>query len=210
MDRLNSSEWACLFTVGHSNHPQEEFLNLLNKHEVQVLVDARSYPYSKYAPQYNREELNNTLRGCGISYLFLGRELGGRPEGEEFYDEEGHVLYYRVAESPLFLDGITRLEAGIRKFRVAVMCSEENPAVCHRYLLIGRVLAERGATLYHIRGDGSLQADSDLQNVGQRQLSLFDSSSEDTWKSLQSVSRKRRLRSSSESSETTESDDWSM
>src|SRR5947209_11997942 len=91
-----------LFTVGHSNHSLEAFLELLKKHTIQVLVDTRSYPYSRHVPHFNREELCEALRQRGIKYLFLGGELGGRPTGEEFYDEEGHVLYCRLAESPTF------------------------------------------------------------------------------------------------------------
>ena len=92
----------------------------------------------------------------------MGRELGGRPAGAEFYDQEGHVLYSRVAESSLFLEGLERLQEGLREFRLALLCSEENPAACHRRLLVGRVLAERGVAIDHIRGDGRLQSEAEL------------------------------------------------
>jgi uncharacterized protein (DUF488 family) len=94
--------------------------------------------------------------------LFLGKELGGRPESSEFYDAEGFVLYSRIAESPLFLEGIERLITGITTYRVALMCGEENPANCHRRLLVGRVLAKRGVSVRHIRGDGTVQDEDEL------------------------------------------------
>ena len=84
--------------------------------------------------------LKLALQEAGIRYLYLGRELGGRPEGDEFYDDEGHVLYDRVAATCLFQEGLSRLERGIREYKVAMLCAEENPAACHRRLLVGRVL----------------------------------------------------------------------
>src|SRR5262245_44483229 len=145
------NDGPCLYTIGHSNQTLDEFLALLAKHGIQVLVDVRSHPYSRYVTHFNREELQAAVQPCGIRYGFSGRELGGRPDDESFYDEHGHVLYFRVAETPAFLDAIARLEAGIREYRVAIMCSEEDPAVCHRHLLVGRVMAQRGTTVLHIR-----------------------------------------------------------
>src|SRR5205085_6180126 len=126
------------------------------------VADTRSQPYSKYSPQYDVTELKRALVENGFRYIYLGRELGGRPDGKEFYDADGHVLYARVAESPAFLEGIARLESGMRDFRVALLCSEENPAGCHRRLLIGRVLEKRGVVVDHILGDGRLQSEEEL------------------------------------------------
>lgn len=210
MEQSVTVERSCLFTVGHSNHLQKVFVELLKKHEIQVLVDTRSYPYSKHVPHFNREELCRTLNQVEIKYLYLGKELGGRPEEEEFYDDEGHVLYYRFAESAIFLGGIERLERGIRHYRVALMCSEENPSICHRHLLVGRVMAGRGALIQHIRGDGTIQADSELQVPAHYQRSLFDLPEENTWKSLRSVLRGKLPKNSSDSSDATKSNDWSM
>ena len=69
-----------LFTVGHSNHSMDEFIALLKKHEIQVLADVRSSPYSAYVTHFAREELEASLKQTGIKYLFLGKELGGRPD----------------------------------------------------------------------------------------------------------------------------------
>jgi uncharacterized protein (DUF488 family) len=198
-------ERPALFTVGHSNHSLEAFLQLLTLHGIQALVDTRSYPYSKYVTHFNKDELTVALQRAGVKYLYLGVELGGRPEEEEYFDGEGHVLYYRLAESPVFLRGIQRLEAGSRHYRVALLCSEEDPAVCHRHLLVSRVLAERGNDVRHIRGDGSLQAYADVPVQAQEQPLLFDLPGMNPWKSLRSVSRKKPQPSSSESSSDAES-----
>jgi uncharacterized protein (DUF488 family) len=72
-----------IFSIGHSNQSVEAFLSLLQQHEIQVLVDVRSSPYSKYVPHFNSTPLAATLKRTGIKYMFMGQELGGRPDGEE-------------------------------------------------------------------------------------------------------------------------------
>src|SRR6202163_4939957 len=158
MENVSSSRPHVL-TIGHSNHRIDHFLDLLKSHAVQVVVDTRSQPYSEYATQFDQKPLKKTLEAEGIRYVFLGRELGGRPDGDEFYDDQGHVLYDRVAETPLFQEGLSRLENGIREYNVAILCAEENPAACHRRLLIGRVLRDRGIGMKHVRGDGRIQTE---------------------------------------------------
>ncbi|MBI2192005.1 MAG: DUF488 family protein [Planctomycetes bacterium] len=189
-----------MFSIGHSNHPLDTFLGLLKQYNVEVVVDTRSRPYSKYASQFDTDPLREALGKAGFKYLFLGRELGGRPDSAEFYDTEGHVLYSRLAESSLFLEGIRRLENGAQKYRVVLLCSEEDPAGCHRRLLVGRVLASRGIVLDHIRGDGRLQPEADLvkEEEARRGTSLFPQAEENTWKSIRSVSPRKPRPSSSE------------
>jgi hypothetical protein len=193
-----------IFTIGHSNHPAEVFTELLKQHSIEVVVDARSSPYSKFAPQFDRESLKELLPEQGVKYLYMGEELGGRPEGERFYDSDGHVLYGLVAETPVFLRGVDRLLEGIAKFRVALLCAEEDPSGCHRRLLVGRVLVARGISVEHIRRDGSTQSEAELEEEEAReaydpQLALFDHAKEPEWKSIPSVLRKKRQNSSSAS-----------
>jgi uncharacterized protein (DUF488 family) len=184
-----------VFTVGHSNHSAEKFAILLGKHEIEVLVDIRSRPYSRHAPQFNASGIEATLSGEGIRYRFLGRELGGRPEGGEFYDTEGRVDYTLVEGSQLFLDGIKRLEQEIKTRKVALLCSEEDPTRCHRRLLVGRALEERGITLLHIRGDGSVETEDEMDGG---QPVLFPEREASPRKSILSALRRRRRPSSSE------------
>src|SRR5262249_24773983 len=153
---------------------------------------------------FNSPALKEPLAGRGIRYLFLGKELGGRPEGPEFYDAQGHVVYSLVEQAPFFLAGIARLETGRQRYRVAGMCSEEDPGHCHRHLLIGRVLAARGIAVQHIRGDGTLVAETDLaaqqarEALPEGQLPLFDLEETTVWKSTRSVLRKDTPPTSSE------------
>ena len=184
-----------VFTVGHSNHSAERFFGLLKGYGIEVVVDTRSHPYSRHAPRFNARALEVALSKDGIEYLFLGVELGGRPRGEEYYDDTGRVDYAMLGCSGPFLDGISRLEKEIRARTVVLLCSEENPIRCHRRLLVGWALEELGFTLRHIRGDGSIQIEGET-NGGQP--ALFRESEARPRKSTRSVSRKRRRPSSSD------------
>ena len=184
-----------VFTVGHSNHPAEKFVRLLKGCSIEVLVDTRSHPYSRHAPHFGAQSLQAVLSGDGIGYLFLGGELGGRPEGGEFYDATDRVDYALVRRYPPFLDGISRLEQVARTSTVALLCSEEDPARCHRRLLVGLALEERGFSLRHIRGDGSIQIEGETDGG---QPVLFPETEASPRKSILSVSRRRRRPSSSE------------
>jgi uncharacterized protein (DUF488 family) len=199
-----------IYSVGHSNIPLADFIALLQRHGIATLADVRSAPYSRYVPHFNRPELEYALGRAGIRYVYLGEELGGRPPGDEFYDDEGYVLYYRVARAPFFTRGLARLlEEGARQ-PTAMMCGEEDPTNCHRRLLVARVLAERGAPTLHIRGDDRIQTADDFRQG--RQLSLWDdpadtASEERAWTSIRPVSRRRPPNSSSSLFDGLESDD---
>lgn len=186
-----------IFSVGHSNRPMTSFLELLRRHSIEVIVDTRSAPYSKFATQFNQAEIKTSLQKAGWKYLFLGRELGGRPDRPEIYDDEGHVRYDRVAASAAFQEGIERLERGISQYRVALLCSEEDPSGCHRRLLVGRVLQRRGILVEHIRGDGELMREEALAARGKldptlMQVSLFEAPKEPPWRSVRPVWPKNR------------------
>lgn len=176
-----------LLTIGHSNHRFPHFGNLLQAHGVEAVADVRSWPASRHAPWFDRHSLTESLRSRDIGYVFLGRELGGRPKGDSYYDSSGHVLYDRVADSDLFERGLDRLLTGIETKRVAIMCAEENPEHCHRRLLVARVLFERGVPVQHIRAGGQLE---DEHGFAEPNPTLF-SDGELPWRSTQSASPRR-------------------
>lgn len=183
-----------LLTVGHSNHSAEHFQRLLSEHGVEVLVDVRSWPHSRYVEWVDRSRIGEVTEAANARYLFLGKELGGRPEATDCYDSAGHVLYGKVAKSPDFRTGIERLRRGAERYRVAIMCSEEDPARCHRRLLVAKVLLEEGLTIGHIRGDGHCEVES--KPIDLSEGSLFDDE-ESLWRSSLSVSRRQPPRISS-------------
>lgn len=190
-----------IYTIGHSNQDVAAFLALLRMHDVEVVVDVRSAPYSRYAPQFDKRALDVAVTGAGMRYLYLGKELGGRPDGDEYYDDDGRVVYSRVEPSALFLSGIERLLTGIQKYRVVIVCSEENPVGCHRHLLVGHALNRRGVQVLHIRGDGRIQYDEEIRAAGapeeSGQLSLFPVEEVRERKSIRSVLPRDRRPTSS-------------
>jgi uncharacterized protein (DUF488 family) len=187
-----------VFTIGHSNTSIEEFLRLLRRDEIDVLVDVRSVPRSKFASQFDRDALEAACVDDSIGYVFAGDRLGGRPSGVDYYDDEGHVLYSRVARADWFQAALNELSARWRELRVAFMCSEEDPTDCHRRLLIGRVLRERGVAVSHLRRDGRVQSEEDLENIEpSAPLSLFPGEEDRSWRSIRSVLRKEAPKPSS-------------
>ncbi|MDO9530291.1 MAG: DUF488 domain-containing protein, partial [Syntrophales bacterium] len=140
-----------IYTVGHSNIPISQFVDLLATSKIAVVVDVRSRPFSKYASQFNRDLINQTLSANNLIYVYMGDLLGGKPEDRKYYDRGGYVMYDYMAESASFQTGISRLIKGTALYRVALMCSEEDPTNCHRKLLIGKVLREQGIHVLHIR-----------------------------------------------------------
>jgi uncharacterized protein (DUF488 family) len=153
---------AVIYTIGHSNHPIDVFINLLAKYDIETLVDIRSNPYSRYANQYNKELIQKAVEEIGIEYLYLGQSLGGRPDYASFYDEEGNIVYDKIRKSPEFQHGIERLLKKSNDYLTAIFCGEEDPTNCHRRFLIGKTLLQRGLKVCHIRGDGSLQEEKQL------------------------------------------------
>ena len=152
-----------VLTVGHSTHPLEAFVALLRRHAVTALADVRSAPYSRFNPHFNRKSLDREVNARGIAYLFLGRALGGRPEDRSCY-ENGQVRYDRVARTALFREGIDRVVRGATDNRIALMCAEKEPLDCHRTLLVGRSLVERGIAVTHILADGGLEPHDDTMD----------------------------------------------
>jgi len=147
-----------IYTIGHSNHPIERFLGLLQPHAITAVADVRSTPYSRFNPQFRREKLQAALASVGIQYVFLGQELGARSQDPACYDSEGRVSYAKLARTELFRQGIARLRAGMADHRISLMCAEREPLDCHRTILVSRELVREGVPVTHILGDGSLES----------------------------------------------------
>lgn len=146
-----------VLTIGHSNHDLDPFMELLHQHHVTALADVRSAPYSRFTPQFNREPFAGSLKGCGIEYVYLGQELGGRAEDPTCY-ENGRVCYDRVAETDSFRHGLDRVVHGAAKHRIVLLCAEREPLECHRTLLVAPALDKRGIEVAHIHADGRLES----------------------------------------------------
>jgi len=146
-----------IYTVGHSNIDFERFLSMLKG--IEILVDARSEPYSKYVPQFNSDNLKKQLEKAGIEYIFMrndyaGNIIGGRPKDRDCY-ENGEVAYERIRKKTWYKEGISTLIELAHKKKIVIMCSEEDPYKCHRHKLIAQSLLKSDVVVYHIRSDGT-------------------------------------------------------
>lgn len=150
-----------LYTIGHSTHPIADFIALLRRHAIEVVCDVRSSPYSRYNPQYNRENLIPELKSAEVKYVFLGKELGPRSDQPSCY-VNGKVSYRRLAKTPAFAQGLNRLREGMRQYRVALLCAEKDPMTCHRTILVCREMRE-DADIRHILEDGEIELQADLE-----------------------------------------------
>jgi uncharacterized protein (DUF488 family) len=167
-----------LYTIGHSNHKIEDFISLLKLYGVTCVADVRSAPYSRYCPQFNKDTLAAALEAAGIAYMFLGRELGGRPDDQSYY-EEGCVNFQRLAEREEFKRGIELLVADTSKHRIALMCAEKDPLECHRTILVSRHLKKHNIHIKHILADGNIEEHTETERrlVGMFKMgpALFES-----------------------------------
>jgi uncharacterized protein (DUF488 family) len=153
-----------LFTVGHSNLEFEQFIRLLRDSTVELLVDVRSRPQSSRFPQFSQPGFEKLLGAEGISYLFLGEELGGRPDDPDAYRSNGVVDYRARRKSYAFRAGLERLLKELEARTLAMMCAEEDPLECHRFLMICPELVRAGIQPLHIRKGSRMEAQEAAEN----------------------------------------------
>jgi len=154
---------ASILSFGYGKRSFDECLALLQRHGVQYVIDVRSTPWSRFKPEFSRETLDARLRSGGLRYVFMGAELGGRPDDPTCYDEDGRVDYLACRERRSFQQGIERLlRASESGHRVAIMCSEGRPEDCHRAKLVASVLCERGVEVQHIDECNELRSHDEI------------------------------------------------
>jgi uncharacterized protein (DUF488 family) len=151
-----------IFTIGHSTHEVDYFITLLKQNFINTVCDVRSHPYSKHNPQFNKNVLKDKLMKNGITYIFLGKELGARSENPNYYIN-GKVQYKYLANDSLFKQGIERLEQGMEKYKIALMCAEKDPITCHRMILVCRELRSYTKFIKHILSDGSIETNEEAE-----------------------------------------------
>ncbi len=155
-----------LWTIGHSNHSAEKFLDLLSCHGIACVVDVRSIPYSRRNPQYNREKMGLSFSSRNIAYVWEGEALGGKRDfrkNPEFFDAKGCIDWIKVRRSENFIRAMERLREQAEKTPTAILCAEENPQNCHRLHLISAAWAESfDEDISHIRGDGRVETHAQI------------------------------------------------
>jgi uncharacterized protein (DUF488 family) len=153
-----------VFTIGHSSLELGAFLGMLHGQCVELLIDVRSHPQSGRFPQFSQPGLQEAVESAGVSYLFLGEELGGRPDDPDVYQQDGIVNYRLRRKSYAFCAGLERVLSEAESRSVALMCAEEDPLECHRFLMICPELVARGARPIHIRKGSKLETQEEAEN----------------------------------------------
>lgn len=146
-----------VYTIGHGDASFTDIEALLARHLVQTLIDVRSQPYSRHAPDFNREAVSRLATAAGIGYRWMGDRLGGRPTSPDLLDADGAPDWRRVAATTAFQGAIGEVAELARGGRTAVMCAERDPTHCHRTRLLAPAFLAVGVQVAHILADGSLE-----------------------------------------------------
>ncbi|WP_370867748.1 DUF488 family protein [Brevundimonas sp.] len=173
---------AKFWTLGHSSQTYERFSSLLRSFGITAVADVRSSPFSRHFPHFNRDDLKNSLKRDGLSYVFMGKELGGRPADPDLF-VNGVANYERMSETTSYKLGLERVIGGASGHRIALVCSEAHPLDCHRCLLVGRSLIEGKHEVDHILPDGSVRSQNQIETdmvvmAGRTEPDFFMSASE--------------------------------
>ena len=170
-----------VFTIGHSNLPSDEFEGLLRKFGIQLVVDVRSYPKSRYSPRYDSDILGRRLEGdLGIGYQQAGAALGGHVQ-EGKGENRRRLTYEETMRRPEFARYMKAIRECAREgTRVALMCSESDPSDCHRFAMLGYALAHpadgrvKPVDVQHITCGGYLLSQEYLETRLVKDLGLSD------------------------------------
>lgn len=174
-----------IWTIGHSTMPIDEFVQLLRSRQIDLVVDVRTAPYSRFASQFNKLDLEDALERRDLGYRYEGKRLGGRPSDPGCYragvvpdhaereDFLQLVDYEAVKQKPWFQEALDEVIELSASQRLALMCSEENPMECHRHRLIASALNERAIEVLHIRRDGTMKPATFAEEPALVQVSLF-------------------------------------
>jgi len=147
-----------IYTIGHGRAGFAEVAAVLEQHGVPTLVDVRSQPVSRHAPEFSRRVLEELAASAGLGYRWMGDVLGGRPDDPALRLPDGSPDYDAIRRSPGFRAALVHVAAISAEARVALLCAEERPEHCHRALLIAPALEELGLRVVHLLHDGTALA----------------------------------------------------
>lgn len=163
-----------VYTIGYGSRDIGQVVSILQQHNIQYVIDVRSAPYSRYKPEFSKDELARLLQKHGLRYVFMGHLLGGRPQDPACYID-GKVDYDKLKDTDAYRTGIARIQTAFtQQHVVAIFCSEEKPQECHRSKLIGVSLEHLGIPVLHLDENGQPQTQEQIISLlTGNQLSLF-------------------------------------
>jgi uncharacterized protein (DUF488 family) len=170
-----------IFTIGYYGYKREDFIDELKRRNINVLIDVRSQPYSKYRSEYNKESINELLKSQSIIYRNLAIEFGAWQTNRKYYTD-GKLDFEKFAASEVFSQSIEKIKrASSLGYIIALMCAEKEPEKCHRAILVARTLRDNGFEIRHILPGQSDYTQEDLEQKllelyfsDREQVSLFD------------------------------------
>jgi hypothetical protein len=127
----------------------DEFVITLHKNRISAIADVRSSPYSKFKPEFNKNNFRDKLKEHNIEYVFIGDHCGARIDSPDCYTE-GQANFSLIAKNSKFLDGLSRIKKGLLQYSIALLCAEKDPIKCHRMILICRQLKSTNIDISHI------------------------------------------------------------
>ena len=127
-----------IWTIGHAAHDFDAIATVLIDQGVQTIIDVRSQPYSKWAPEFVKAALEESAAAAGFGYRWMGRTLGGKPPPDE----------------SVLATGLDELEGLCASSHVVLLCAEGNPGHCHRDQVLAPALTRRGYEVVHILESG--------------------------------------------------------
>lgn len=189
-----------LYTVGHTNHSHEVFLDLLKKYNIDYVLDVRSTPFSQFTSQFNKDVIDKFLKKNNIAYKHMGKFFGARPEDKKLYTTAGYLDFEKARQSDNFVKGLDNVVLGLdRGFNIALMCTEKDPFDCHRAIMVARGFDLKGIEVQHILPDGTVitqkQLDTRLLDKyfpDRNQMSLFSDESSLSEEELLVLAYRRR------------------
>lgn len=153
-----------IYTIGHSNYSVEKLLDMLKIYDINCVIDIRGTPYSKYNVQFNKETIRKTLTDRGYLYIYMGKEFAVQRMNKSSYTKEGYADFEKAMRDEHFLEGLERLKNGLNKgYKIALMGAMQDPINCHRAILVGRALREKGFNVKHILHEGTLASQEELE-----------------------------------------------
>jgi uncharacterized protein (DUF488 family) len=157
---------ATIATIGHGRAGFATLEAVLERHGIVMIVDVRSEPYSRHAPDFTRARLETLCAAAGIGYRWMGRHLGGRPADPALLDAEGRPDAERVAADPAFRAALDTVAALAGSAGIVLLCAEEDPGGCHRSGLLAPALEASGHRVVHLRHDGTAFPHQDRLDLG--------------------------------------------
>lgn len=155
-----------IYTLGHSNYPFDKLIKILQKYNINCVVDIRPIPYSKYNTQYNKELFQENLKKLGYTYIYMADEFGAKRKTRKSYNKEGYADFEKVILEDDFKKGVQRLKVGCDKgYKIVLLAAMQDPIRCPRAILVGKQLVKEGFNVKHIMHEGNLKSQTDLEEL---------------------------------------------